>query len=221
MTKTGISSLLVIILLLSACGSQIHHFVRKGETLYSISYNYGVDYHDVARWNHIKPPYVIAPGQRLRVAPPMGEPGQAASPPAVPVESRTAVTRPPAAPDPTQWHWPAPGKLVSTFSSSGSSKGIDISNREGTPIRAAASGKVVYAGRGLSRYGNLVIIKHSGKFLSAYAYNKKLFVSEGEQVNGGQIIAEMGRNPADKVMLHFEIRAFGQPVDPQEYLSKK
>ena len=221
MTQGRTASLLVIILFLSACGSQIHHFVRKGETLYSISYYYGVDYHDVARWNHIQPPYVIAPGQRLRVAPPAGEAQQAGRPVTVPAESKTVVSRPPATPDPAQWRWPAPGKLVGTFSTGGSSNGIDISNREGTPIRATASGKVVYAGRGLSRYGNLVIIKHSGKYLSAYAYNKKLFVSEGEQVNGGQIIAEMGRNPANRAMLHFEIRAYGQPVDPKEFLSDR
>ena len=221
MTRAKSAVFITILVFLSACGSQIHHFVRKGETLYSISYNYDVDYRDVARWNHIKPPYVITPGQRLRVAPPAGETRQVEHTDAAPAGKKTVPVRPPVASTPIQWRWPAAGKLVATFSDNSSSKGIDISNREGTPIRATASGKVVYAGSGLSRYGNLIIIKHSGKFLSAYAYNNKLYVDEGEQVNGGQMIAEMGRNPSDKTMLHFEIRAYGQPVDPLNLLPRK
>ena len=226
MKQALIVQLIFVVLILSGCGTQVHHFVKSGETLYAVSFYYGVDYHDVARWNNIKPPYIIKPGQRLRMAPPVGEARQVTRPKAVDVtrpagSGATMPDRPSASAAP-QWRWPAPGKLANTFSDRDNGrKGIDIINREGTPVRAAAGGKVVYAGTGLARYGNLIIIKHSGKYLSAYAHNRKVFVQEGDEVSAGQMIAEMGRNPSSQSMLHFEIRAYGQPVDPQRYLPKK
>jgi len=115
-----------------------------------------------------------------------------------------------------QWHWPARGPLNSRFSSM--NKGINIGGALGTSITATAAGKVVYSGNGLRGYGNLIIIKHNKTFLTAYAYNSKILVNEGDWVRAGQKIAEMGDNGASKVMLHFEIRRNGQPVDPLHYL---
>ena len=97
-------------------------------------------------------------------------------------------------------------------------KGVDISGTKGTPIHAAASGKVVYSGAGLRGYGRLVIIKHNATWLSAYAHNEKILVAEGENVKKGQKIAEMGSSDADQVKLHFEIRKQGKPVDPMKFL---
>jgi lipoprotein NlpD len=97
-------------------------------------------------------------------------------------------------------------------------KGVDIIGMRGQPVYAAAPGKVVYSGDGLLGYGPLVIIQHNDTFLSAYAYNEKLLVREGEQVALGQRIAEMGTNGTDRGMLHFEIRHRGKPVDPMLYL---
>ena len=88
-------------------------------------------------------------------------------------------------------------------------------------MRAAADGKIVYAGTGLRGYGLLLILKHNDTFLSAYAHNRAVMVSEGDQVNAGQVIAEMGQSGAESIQLHFEIRRNGQPVDPQRYLPKK
>ena len=89
----------------------------------------------------------------------------------------------------------------------------------------AAPGKVVYAGSGLALYGRLIIVKHNEKFLSAYAFNKKLHVKEGDVVKAGQKIAEMGNASANgsagRAKLHFEIRRNGKPVDPLRYLPKK
>ncbi|EZQ19271.1 hypothetical protein CF98_02030 [Halopseudomonas bauzanensis] len=90
----------------------------------------------------------------------------------------------------------------------------------GQPVFAAANGSVVYAGRGLIGYGDMIIIKHDDDFLSAYAHNSRLLVKEGEQVRVGQKIAEMGSSGTDRVKLHFEIRRRGQPVDPLGYLPK-
>lgn len=86
---------------------------------------------------------------------------------------------------------------------------------------AAADGKVVYAGSGLRGYGELVIIKHSANYLSAYGHNRKILVKEGQMVTRGQRIAEMGNTDADTVKLHFEIRKQGKPVDPAQYLPKR
>jgi lipoprotein NlpD len=83
---------------------------------------------------------------------------------------------------------------------------------------ASAAGKVVYAGTGLRGYGKLIIVKHNSTFLSAYAHNKEIEVKEGQQVTKGQKIAEMGDTDADQVMLHFEIRRLGKPVDPAKLL---
>ena len=102
-----------------------------------------------------------------------------------------------------------------------SRNGLDISGREGQVIKATAGGEVVYSGSGLIGYGELIIIKHSEKMLSAYAHNKKRLVKEGDQVSSGQKIAEMGRNAGNEQLLHFEIRVNGKPVNPLTYLPKK
>ena len=95
---------------------------------------------------------------------------------------------------------------------------MDIGGVAGTPILAAAEGKVVYAGSGLRGYGNLIIVKHSATYLTAYAHNQTLLVKEEQLVKQGQKIAEMGNSDADQVKLHFEVRKMGKPVDPAKYL---
>jgi len=117
-----------------------------------------------------------------------------------------------------EWMWPAKGKLVSGSSDTSNLKGIDIAGTVGAPVVASAGGKVVYAGTGLRGYGKLVIVKHNGTFLSAYAHNRDILVKEGQPVTRGQKIAEMGNTDADQVKLHFEIRRHGKPVDPLKYL---
>ncbi|MDE2075502.1 MAG: peptidoglycan DD-metalloendopeptidase family protein [Burkholderiales bacterium] len=115
------------------------------------------------------------------------------------------------------WVWPATGPVIATYEE-GKRKGIAIGGREGDPILAAGDGRVVYAGSGLRGYGNLVIIKHAGDYLTAYAHNKTLLVKEDQAVRKGQKIAEMGSTDADRVQLHFEIRKQGKPIDPTKQL---
>jgi lipoprotein NlpD len=115
------------------------------------------------------------------------------------------------------WMWPSEGKIVATFDE-GKNKGIDIAGRPGQQVMAAGAGKVMYAGSGIRGYGNLVIVKHSNSLLSAYAHNRSIVVKEGQNVNKGQMIAEMGDSDADSVKLHFEIRQQGKPVDPSRFL---
>jgi lipoprotein NlpD len=118
------------------------------------------------------------------------------------------------------WLWPTEGKLIGRFGAAGG-KGIDIVGQRNAPVKAAAPGKVVYSGSGLRGYGRLLIVKHAGEFLSAYAHNETILVKEGDTVSAGQKIALMGDSDADRVKLHFEIRRYGKPLDPLTYLPER
>lgn len=118
------------------------------------------------------------------------------------------------------WMWPSEGKVIGTFDE-GKNKGVDIAGKAGQQVVAAGAGKVMYAGSGIRGYGNLVIVKHSNSLLSAYAHNRSILVKEGQNVNKGQAIAEMGDSDADRVKLHFEIRQQGKPVDPSKFLPNR
>ena len=239
-------------------GSSRYHKVRRGETLYAIAWRHGLDYRQLAVLNGIRSPYVIYPGQTLRLRASRSATGvkrtaqreriQPKSSGAIAPTSRSHQVTPGAASESKvrpqqrrysndrvarssnqraesipssrlQWQWPARGKLVSVFGEAGR-KGVDIEGKLGEPVLAASDGRVVYSGDGLLRYGKLIIIKHNGEFLSAYAHNNRLVVDEGESVARGQRIAEMGRSGTNRVMLHFEIRRNGTPVDPMRYLPK-
>ena len=201
----------------------LYRVVNPGDTLYSIAWEADLDHRRLARWNRIPPPYRIRPGQRLRLRPPSGAadraaPGRASAP--APRGQRPAGRRPvPAAgAAAVVWQWPLRGRVIRRFNPRRRSKGIDIAAPAGTPVRAAAAGRVVYRGSGLRGYGRLIIIKHDETFLSAYAHNKKILVRQGQRVRRGERIATVGRSGTDRDKLHFEIRHRGRPVDPLRYL---
>lgn len=123
--------------------------------------------------------------------------------------------------DAGRWEWPTRGKVARTFNADGSSKGIDISGDPGQIVVASAGGKVVYSGSALKGYGELVIIKHDEQYLTAYGYNRRRLVEEGQEVLAGQPIAEVGLGPEQRALLHFEIRDRGKPVDPLPLLPKR
>jgi lipoprotein NlpD len=120
------------------------------------------------------------------------------------------------------WIWPAQGAVLGGFQADDPTRqGIDIAGRTGAPVNAAADGVVVYSGNGLVGYGELVIVKHSDIYLSAYGHNSKRLVNEGQRVKAGQQIAEMGSSGASRTELHFEIRKQGKPVDPLAFLPRR
>lgn len=212
---------------------KVVRIVRKGDTLYSIAFDAGLDYRAVARWNRIDPPYVITPGQKLRLRPPPGDrtPRTASREPSTPTASRPSggssggsSRQPEPQPVPYSgtpgWEWPVQGAIIRRFSRDSANPGIDIAGKPGQPVKSAADGRVVYSGDGLRGYGQLIIVKHNETFLSAYAHNRKLLVREGDRVRRGQQIAEMGSTGTDRVKLHFEIRKQGTAVDPLNYLPK-
>lgn len=248
-----------------------HYTVARGDTLYSIAVRASVDYRQLARWNGISAPYVIQPGEVLRLSPPAlaytsTTPAQTpvfqpvkrapktspaasantheqnlSSVPAPPVSTVVAVAGEPPVSTPKlsssdqksipsgamrtvdgiAWRWPANGKVLDGFDSSSPMPGIEIAGHSGGPIRAAASGIVVYAGNGLPGYGELVVIKHSKNYLSIYGHNSKRLVDEGEHVKAGQLIARMGSTGAPRNELEFQVRYKGKPVDPLHYLPKR
>lgn len=117
------------------------------------------------------------------------------------------------------WRWPTQGQLIGRFSAGDPKRqGIDIAGTAGQAVSAAADGVVVYSGAGLVGYGELIIVKHSDEWLSAYAHSRKRLVTEGTPVRAGQPIAELGRTGTSRDMLHFEVRRNGKPVDPLQVL---
>ncbi|MEQ9416498.1 MAG: peptidoglycan DD-metalloendopeptidase family protein [Salinisphaeraceae bacterium] len=207
------------------------HTVARGETLYSIAWDYGVKWQNLARWNDIDPPYTIYPGQELTLDP--YGPVRAESPSSGKAEETTRTarrqpaassapapvpTRPASRPRPEGWRWPAGGAVLRAYTGGESLSGIDIGGKAGDTVHAAQAGRVVYSGTGLKGYGNLVIIKHDEQFLSAYGYNRKLLVEQGRQVKVGEAIAEMGVGPNQQPALHFEVRRDGAPINPREVL---
>lgn len=199
------------------------HVVQPGDTLFQIAFRHRLDWRDVAAWNRLGDGHRIYPGQHIRLTPPGGAPPAARPAPGTGQTARQPAPRPPppraaAGPAP-QWRWPVNGPLVWQFGESRRNPtGIGIAGAEGAEIRAAADGTVVYSGSGLIGYGQLIILKHNDSYLSAYGYNRALKVAEGESVKSGQVIAQMGKGPADRSLLHFEIRVDGKPVDPARFL---
>ena len=206
------------------------HVVQRGDTLFTISWQQGLDYKTVAGWNGISPPYTIYPGQKIRLYPPNRVP-RPASPATYIVTTRAtpaptsapAKSMPAASPDAAiTWQWPASGPILRRFDGEASGKkGISIGGTHGNQVRAAAAGRVVYTGSGLVGYGRLIILKHNDTYLSAYGHNRDLFVQEGAEVRAGQVIADMGSSGTNRIQLHFEIRRNGKPVDPLRYLPRR
>jgi lipoprotein NlpD len=201
------------------------YVVARGDTLYSIAFRNGLDYRELADWNGIGRDYTIRPGQRLRLGPPGAATPAAPAGIDPPPPSSSAVAT--ASPEPipivtgtASWEWPTRGELARSFATSGS-KGIDIAGEAGQLVIAARGGKVVYSGAALKGYGELVIIKHDEQYLSAYGYNRRRLVEEGETVGPGQPIAELGLGPENRPLLHFEVRDRGRPIDPVALLPRR
>jgi lipoprotein NlpD len=193
-----------------------YYCVQPGDSLDSVAQGFGRKPLDVARWNGLAPGAPLLVGQMLRMAPPDWSAWHADAPrTAARTRSETAHAAPTAASG--QFVWPASGVVVREFGADGS-RGIEIASRVGAPIKAAADGRVVYAGNGIKPYGLMVIIKHDGGFVTAYGNNRKLLVHEGDTVQRGTVIAEMGTQSDGEPLLQFEMREGSRAVDPLAHL---
>lgn len=208
-------------LLLTACGSQPirgnYYLVKSGDTLYSIATRAGMDYRELARLNNIGREYRIYAGQTLQLASPSSLLVNKPTTSKPTVKSR-AVIMPPSN---IKWQWPSNAQSYVTTTQPNGGVGLSIKGRLGQDIVAAADGRVLYAGRGLLGYGQLIIIKHDEVFLSAYAHLSSMLVQEGAPVVAGQKIAVMGNDISGIPLLYFEIRVNGVPVEPLQMLLKQ
>ena len=195
-------------------GKPGYYTVKQGDTMIRIGLETGQNWRDIARWNGIENPNVLEVGQVLRVAPPGADPSApttrgvtagraesrpldarpavgASAPASAPAPAPVAAAAPREGDDDVAWAWPSAAGVAVPFDEA-RSKGLVFAGKAGDPVLAAADGRVVYAGSGLRGYGNLVIVKHNGTYLSAYAHNQTLLVKEDQVVRRGQKIAEMG-----------------------------
>jgi murein DD-endopeptidase MepM/ murein hydrolase activator NlpD len=225
-----------------ARGRTVNHTVSSGEELSDIADQYGVREVEIIALNGMKPPYTLKSGQVLKI--PARETGDAGTPttgdyvragdravvpmPKPKLSERAAaeapsanLTAPASSADP-RFDWPVSGTVISGFGAGKdglTNEGINIAVAEGTPVRAAASGTVRYAGNELRGYGNLVLIEHSGGYVTAYAHNEVLTVKRGQTIKRGEVIARSGQTGNVKSpQLHFEIRKGTQSLDPRKYL---
>ncbi len=226
------------------------YIVKKGETLYSIAWRSDIDVRSIALLNSISAPYKIFPGQKIFLSKKTAQASKNKSSSETLQNSQHKVIKKPVASNKKQeygeivrgqktnkkpankqgsfsqkvkqWKWPASGKLIARFSTKKQgNKGIDIAGSRNSSVKAAADGKVVYAGDVLRGYGQLVIVKHNEDYLSAYAHNDHILVKEQQAVKAGQVIAKMGDTDAERVMLHFEVRFRGKSVNPLKYLPRR
>lgn len=234
--------------------------VKKGDTLYSVAFRYGLNYRGLARRNAISEPYRIQIGQKLILSddltlgsevilPSNGEiirPSRQVITPTTTPDSSVAQSptnqstptnnaeksKKPAAKAPKpaaarsqydrninvqKWMWP-----IESTRAHAKKPGNQLFFKvaKGTPVRAVASGRIVYSGNGLVGYGHLIIIKHNQNLLSAYAFNDNILIEEKQNVKAGQQIASVGTSPTGEVGLGFEIRSRGKPVNPVKYLNQ-
>jgi murein DD-endopeptidase MepM/ murein hydrolase activator NlpD len=221
------------------------HRARSGETVYSVARQYGVDAYALITANNLVPPFDLYEGQRL-VIPGASRPAVVAGPTASETNperpaARPSVTSPrepsgqtarlpraAAPPEPPEgtsgFVWPVEGSVISDFGAKGGGRyndGINIAAAAGTPVRAAESGIVAYAGNEVRGFGNMLLLKHSNGWVTAYAHNSELLVRRGERVQRGQVIARVGQSGSvDRPQLHFEIRKGKRAVDPGQELPR-
>lgn len=224
-TWTLVCASMIMLMTLSGCGSAPirkpqSYTVKAGDTIYSIAWKHGVDYHELARVNHIGRDFHISIGQVLQL------PKGSAAPTKAPVNNSVTIAKPvdnavPSIASHIRWQWPVLGNSYSATTRPNGGKGLVINGSVGQDVRATAPGKVVYAGTGLLGYGQLLIIKHDEVFLSAYGHTQDLFVHEGDSVSASQKIASMGKGPDGTPQLYFEIRSNGSPVSPLSLLPQQ
>ncbi|MEM9494669.1 MAG: peptidoglycan DD-metalloendopeptidase family protein [Pseudomonadota bacterium] len=215
--------------------------VRRGDTLYAVSRATGVSVNELARANGLSYPYTLSVGQRLmapggRNAPVAYQPSAPATQlrldrePATPrnvadIARNASYTAPPASQPSRFFQWPIKGAVISNYGSGAlgrRNEGVNIAAPAGTPVRAAADGEVVYRGSELDGYGNLLLVKHTDGFVTAYAHNDAMLVRKGQRVRQGQVIAKVGQTGSvGSPQLHFEIRQNLKSVDPTALLGSQ
>jgi lipoprotein NlpD len=178
------------------------HVAQRGETLRSIAEQYQIDPRSLALYNRLQEPFTVAPGERVYL--PAISADQTPRSPAI-VESNSR--------EDARFAWPLRGELVARFGareSGGRLDGIEIGGRGGSQVLAADAGEVVYVGADLPAYGELVLVRHEGGYVTAYGYTERAMVREGQHVRRGEVIAHVG----PRARIFFQVRHGADVVDP-------
>ena len=209
------------------------HVVGPEDSIYSLSQRYAVSQYQLAEANGVEAPFTLEVGQRLilpdrldfsvlDVAPDATTVAAAAAPP-VPAAT-PAVRKRFVAPSGTgPFRWPVEGEIVTEFGPAARgvhNDGVNIAAAAGTDVRAAARGTVAFVGREIKSFGTLILVKHDGGIITAYAHLGEVLVKEGDVIDVGQKIATVGQTgKVDSPQLHFEIRQSRKPIDPRTLIA--
>ncbi len=211
-----------------------YYQVKRGDTVSQIATRYRLDYRQIGAMNGLDSRYTIYSGQMLKLWQNNNATNNNSSVATLQPSLPTYNTTPVATPAPVQtpvyettanstsgYQYPSRNQIIRNFDAQTGNIGMWFAGTEGDPVLASQSGTVLYSGNGLSEYGNLIMIRHSNNYITAYAHNSQLLVSEGDQVQGGQRIGSMGRSgQTDQVALQFQVRLNGTPIDPRAVLGR-
>ncbi len=219
-----------------------YYVVKRGDTVSQIAERYRLSYRQIGAMNGLDSKYTIYSGQRLVLW--QGNQAVASvynnnannnannNSNRQPVNSAPVYTAPVQnqAPAPAYentanstsgYDYPSTNQVVRNFDASAGNMGMWFAGKVGDPVVASQGGTVLYSGNGLSEYGNLIMIRHSDNYITAYAHNTQLLVKEGEQVQKGQRVATMGSSgQSNQVGLEFQVRLNGNPIDPRSVLGR-
>ncbi len=195
----------------SAIHERSYYVSQEGDTLFSIAWAFDKDFRELAYYNHLDDDAKLSAGQKIYLVPKRAIKEKWQKEEHLPQKRPKVFVK-------TRWLWPTKGHVVRYFSPTHHQKGLNIRGTLGQAIFASKSGRVAYSGDGLRGYGNLIILKHPGNYLSAYGFNSRNLVKEGQYIKAGKKIAEMGKYGLKKGMLHFEIRYKGRPINPLKLL---
>lgn len=208
--------------------------VKRGDSLYTISRAFGVDMSRLSRTNNLRAPYKIYPGDVLRI-PDGGEMSATGNTRIASTSVSKAAPKPSAASKPVPksvqvapppsngpFAWPVRGKVLSSYGPKADglhNDGINIAARKGEPVKAAQNGVVAYVGDQIQGFGNLILLRHEDRYMSAYGHLDKISVTKGQVIQKGQAIGQAGMTGnVDTPQLHFEIRRGTKALNPQKYL---
>ncbi|MGY0399482.1 MAG: peptidoglycan DD-metalloendopeptidase family protein [Ostreibacterium sp.] len=195
------------------------YIVKKGDTLFSIAWRFGMETLTIQRLNGLGDPNKIFVGQKLRLQKKPTSSSNKASKITRKSSSTASISRPTAK---GNWAWPMRGQIVRYFNPKKiGANGIRITGKPNQTVNAAESGVVAYKGNGLNGYGNVVIIKHKSGLFSAYGFLSKMYVKEGQHIRKREKIGTVGYAANKQLMLHFEVRKNGRPVNPRTYIGRR
>ena len=207
------------------------HIVKEGETLYAISRRYKTDLFSIAKFNKLKNVNQINANQKLIIPDQFKTPKKKllkAKRNKPKIKEKKEITKKKINKKPTiiigkKFIWPVKGKIISNYGSNNPgffNDGINIKSLSGVDVKASKDGEIVYSGNEIPGYGNLILIKHSKNWITAYAHLEKIYKKKGTLVKKGESIGSVGNSGnVNEPQLHFEIRKGKDAVDPLKYLS--